>query len=1174
MSKALATKNVATVLVAVAMIFGFAFAFATPAKADVISDLQAQIQALLAQISALQGGSGSQQVGGLACINFTQTLTIGSRGSEVMGLQKFLNSVDGTQIATTGAGSPGNETSYFGGLTRAAVSKFQQKYGITPTAGYWGPISRAKANSLCAATPTPTPTPTPGTPTPIPSGPGITVAPGVQPANSLAPEGASRVPLTTFTLTNNSGAVVTVTGVSVQRVGLAADAVFSGLVLIDETGTQIGNSKTLNSNHQAVVGDTFTINPGQTKTLTVAGNMAADLDAYSGQVVGVSVIGINTNVAVSGSLPISGAQQTINSTLAVGTLPVSVGPTDLDSVQANESIGATGRVGAGIRAQAGAAEDVWVKSIRWNQSGSAASSDLANVVTIVDGTTFPSTVSADGKYYTTVFPGNGIQILKGLQKEFVAKFDIVGGPARTVIFDIYKATDIYAVGGTYGYGITPTQSESGTVGTASEFTAGSPFFSGSQFTINAGTVTSLSRANEVTAQNIVEASPNQILGGFAMDVKGEPISIQTLIFHFGNTSTTADAVDLTNVSLVDENGAVVAGPVNGVALASKVTFTDTVTFPTGRHVYTLKGQLGTDFANGDTLQASTTPSTDWSNATGQSTGNSISLSSLSSAVTANIMTVKGGAVALSINGTPAAQTIVAGVAGLTLSSIKFDATQSGEDVRFNSAKFLYDEGSLATGEDPTNCFAYDGATRLNSTALNPTADLTDTTFTFDTALTVAKGTGKDVTIKCDIPSGADGTVNWGLESAATPAFTATFTGTGSASTQTITPTVPNTGGTDTLGNLMTITGSGALTVALDSSSPSYALAAAGSTNVTLGALRFNGTNEAMRLERVALQMSNTSASSTPADLTQVTLWDGATQVGTAFFSGTNRFATSTLSSTVIIPANGSKTLVVKGDLALQGTGQAGTAGALVQVNYDDGDSTGTRAIGQSSGATTNRTSSADTAVDGVRIFRSLPTVARIAIPSTTLDAGTRDLYRFSVSADAKGDVSLYQFTANISTSTGSTANGTTTLTNFKVYAYTNADFTGPVSGFTDGQVVATITTGVAANGDTDMQLSSILTIPAGATRYFKLIADVTGTTGSTNWSGSLTTKISGDSAYPPLAVLMSSSTGIDNLTTDNDFIWSPNSTSTTPAFANLDWTNGFGVPGLSSGGTDTSSLTR
>ena len=493
-------------------------------------------------------------------------------------------------------------------------------------------------------------------------------------------------------------------------------------------------------------------------------------------------------------------------------------------------------------------------------------------------------------------------------------------------------------------------------------------------------------------------------------------------------------------------------------------------------------------------------------------------------------------------------------------------------MRFNSGKFLYDEGSLGTGEDPTNCFAYDGATRLNSTAINPTTDLTDTTFTFDTALVVGKGTGKDVTIKCDIPSGSVGTVNWGLNGDGTT-LNASFTGTGVASTQTITPTVPAT--TDTLGNLMTITASGALTVAIDSSSPAYALAAAGSTNVVLGALRFNGTNEAMRLERVALQMSNAVASSSPADLTQVTLWDVATQVGTAFFSGTNRNATSTLSSTVIIPANGSKTLTVKGDLALQGTSQAGTAGAFIQVDYDDDDSTGTRAIGQSSGQTTNRTASADTAVDGVRVFRSLPTVAKIAVPSTALTSGTMDLYRFSVSADAKGDVSLYQVVANIATSTGSAANGTTTLTNLKVYAYTNSDFTGPVSGFTDGQVVATINDAVAANGDTELQLSAILTIPAGATRYFKLVADVTGTNGTTNWSGSISTKVSGDSAYPALATTVRlAGAAVIDLDGNDDFIWSPNSTSTTPAFANNDWTNGFGVAGLSSGGTDSTILFR
>ena len=128
MSKALATKNVAAVALTLALVLGVAFSFAKPANADALSDLQAQVNALLAQIAALQGGTGSQQSGGLVCPagGFTQTLTMGSTGSEVMAMQKFLNSVDGTQLATTGAGSPGNETSYFGSISRAAVSKFQQ----------------------------------------------------------------------------------------------------------------------------------------------------------------------------------------------------------------------------------------------------------------------------------------------------------------------------------------------------------------------------------------------------------------------------------------------------------------------------------------------------------------------------------------------------------------------------------------------------------------------------------------------------------------------------------------------------------------------------------------------------------------------------------------------------------------------------------------------------------------------------------------------------------------------------------------------------------------------------------------------------------------------------------------------------------------------------------------
>ena len=79
------------------------------------------------------------------------------------------------------------------------------------------------------------------------------VSAGSQPANSLAPQGASRVPFTNFTLSNTSNAAVTINGISVTRVGLASDSVFAGVVLLDQNGLQIGTPRTFDTNHQATI---------------------------------------------------------------------------------------------------------------------------------------------------------------------------------------------------------------------------------------------------------------------------------------------------------------------------------------------------------------------------------------------------------------------------------------------------------------------------------------------------------------------------------------------------------------------------------------------------------------------------------------------------------------------------------------------------------------------------------------------------------------------------------------------------------------------------------------------------------------------------------------------------------------------------------------------------------
>ena len=90
---------------------------------------------------------------------FTENLSLGSTGTQVIALQKILNQSADTRIAESGPGSPGKETDYFGPLTAAAVGRFQEKYandillpaGLTHGTSYVGPLTRAKLNLLSQA---------------------------------------------------------------------------------------------------------------------------------------------------------------------------------------------------------------------------------------------------------------------------------------------------------------------------------------------------------------------------------------------------------------------------------------------------------------------------------------------------------------------------------------------------------------------------------------------------------------------------------------------------------------------------------------------------------------------------------------------------------------------------------------------------------------------------------------------------------------------------------------------------------------------------------------------------------------------------------------------------------------------------------------------------------------
>ena len=170
---------------------------------------------------------------------------------------------------------------------------------------------------------------------------------------------------------------------------------------------------------------------------------------------------------------------------------------------------------------------------------------------------------------------------------------------------------------------------------------------------------------------------------------------------------------------------------------------------------------------------------------------------------------------------------------------------------------------------------------------------------------------------------------------------------------------------------------------------------------------------------------------------------------------------------------------------------------------------------------------------------------------------------------------MNEITVNIASSSNSSVSGTTTVENLDVYAYTDAAFSNPVPGFTNGLVFDGVD-GDGNSGDNELEFSSIVQIPNGSTYYFKVVADVTLTSGSGTFSGFVTTKLLGDTAFPvPGATLMLTETTLDALTSYDSFVWSPNSTTTSAAAGvNLDWTNGYGVSGLPSSGLSGTTLSK
>jgi peptidoglycan hydrolase-like protein with peptidoglycan-binding domain len=133
--------NLKTKAVGLVAAFALVLGAAAPASAATTSELIDLLVSMgiisadqVAVVNAAVGGSTSSDSCGLKT---APDMTLGSTGANVTELQMML--VDGGYLVMPA----GVDYGYFGGLTQSALASYQAAMGISPAAGYFGPVTKA-----------------------------------------------------------------------------------------------------------------------------------------------------------------------------------------------------------------------------------------------------------------------------------------------------------------------------------------------------------------------------------------------------------------------------------------------------------------------------------------------------------------------------------------------------------------------------------------------------------------------------------------------------------------------------------------------------------------------------------------------------------------------------------------------------------------------------------------------------------------------------------------------------------------------------------------------------------------------------------------------------------------------------------------------------------------------
>ncbi len=1093
------------------------------------TDLNAQIQSLLAQIAQLQAQLGTSQ-GGSMSFSFTHDLTVGSTGSDVKSLQEFLNS-HGAQVSATGAGSPGNESMYFGAKTQAAVAVWQAAHGITPTAGYFGPKTRAAVNAMFAVTPPPASgdmclnlagvqATTPAgyardafgncvvsvvVPT---SGLVVGLASDTPNAGSLissAASAAARTPVLAINLTAGNSSGITVSELKFNKIGVLSDSSVSGAYLV-QNGRVIAQYNSINQGVIDFSGLMLNVAAGQTQKVWLAIDVATGLSA--GNTVGFGVMSAsnitawdanNALVTAQGNFPLNGNTFTVTSVS---------NPSLATLVTASSSIGSS--VTAGTNNNLVGAWNftvgnnrVKLSSLNFRVIGSATKTDIRNVKLTLNGTQIGNTlpqVDPSGIAYFDMTSNPAI--LNTGSNNIQIWADIAGSPSYDLRFEILNSYDIYAIDTQYNVPISPTVV--GGVGT--------------DVTILSGTIT-VSQASNTPTGNLAPGQSGVTLAKFTIYAAGEAVKVKWLGVGLNITGLTNGSMDSAfgNLTLVDDAGGQVGTTIN--TLSTSVTCTDTAFSNTSSSYRNCFGNSSSPInyivpANTTrvlSLIVDVKSTAAFSNVTGILTGNTSNLQGLTSASVASSGSVNGSALSLAATSLTVAKnssigtvTLSGGASNRKIGSYAFSAS-SAEGVKVNNLSVQSNSGSL------NNMRVMVGSMQFGSTQGSVASG---TVYSFSgTPFNVPSGQTTYVDIFADTISGSTG-----VQSPATVLTGCSASGLISFSSISC---------SSTNGQGISFAGNPTLAVTMDAQPSNFLVM--GATGNTLATFRFAETSnvEDVKVTDLNVFQQVASVTSTKSGFGNVSLYkaDG-TLLGTAGSANTSANTSLNASTTasgpngyyyqfhfatpVIVPQLNSLVLTLKGD-----------ANSFVSSQASD-NTTSIFKIATSTDSVNNTTALAVVALGNTSNNSSTVTLSTTNAPTKTLlrtklnfattpgaspigalgRGGVTELGRLIFTADAFGAATLNSVTVTFS---GYSASSPTFLD-----GVTLVDNDVPATNLGTGNVTSSVctTTGTCTKSFILGATINGLTVSAGATKT--LILKYNGTTlnpATANIGGSLTATI-------------------------------------------------------------------